>query len=155
MDILGIDCGKKGAFTRINPDGDILKTYDMPVQNKEVDLYALINILEENKDCFATVEECRCIGIGSKKSMFSFGKNYAYVIMGLASLKIKYQIVSPVKWKKEFSLIKTEKSASIQKAIQLQPKFRSWFIKSKDGRAESYLIGLYGVRHFLAGAENK
>lgn len=150
MNILGIDCGMKGALTVMSPDGDIIEKYDMPKLNKKIDLYALRDIIKEHKDCFATVEENRCIGIGSKKSMFQFGMNYAYVIMALTCFDVKFQIIAPQLWKKHFSLIKTEKSASIQKAIQLQPEFKEWFdVKTKDGRAESYLIGLYGVRHFL------
>ena len=81
MNILGIDCGMKGALTVMSPDGDIIEKYDMPKLNKKIDLYALRDIIKEHKDCFATVEENRCIGIGSKKSMFQFGMNYAYVIM--------------------------------------------------------------------------
>ena len=77
-------------------------------------------------------------------SMFNFGQSFG-VIKGICSaLKLPIYFVRPVKWKKYFNLIKTDKEASRSKAIQIFPYISSKLSKKKDNnKADAILIASF------------
>ena len=77
--------------------------------------------------------------------MFNYGVGYGIYKGILAALDIPFQEVSPIRWKREFSLDK-DKAKSIQAAKQLFPKESTQLLKSKDGRAEALLLAEYARR---------
>jgi crossover junction endodeoxyribonuclease RuvC len=77
-------------------------------------------------------------------SMFNFGQSFG-VLKGIcAALKLPIYFVRPVKWKKHFNLIKTNKDASRTKVIEIFPYISSKISRKKDSnKADSILIGKY------------
>jgi crossover junction endodeoxyribonuclease RuvC len=77
-------------------------------------------------------------------SMFNFGQSFG-VLKGIcAALKLPIYFVRPVKWKKHFNLIKTNKDASRTKVIEIFPYISSKISRKKDSnKADSILIAKY------------
>ena len=77
-------------------------------------------------------------------SMFNFGQSFG-VIKGIcAALGLPIHFVRPMKWKKHFNLIKTNKDASRTKVIEIYPEISSKLHRKKDSnRADAILIALY------------
>ena len=77
-------------------------------------------------------------------SMFNFGQSFG-VLKGIcAALKLPIYFVRPVKWKKHFNLIKTNKDASRTKVIQVYPGISSKLSRKKDSnKADAILIARY------------
>ena len=77
-------------------------------------------------------------------SMFNFGQSFG-VLKGIcAALKLPIYFVRPVKWKKYFNLIKTNKDASRTKVIEIFPYIASKVSRKKDlNKADSILIAKY------------
>ena len=64
-------------------------------------------------------------------SMFNFGQSFG-VIKGIcAAMELPIFYVRPVKWKKYFNLINSEKDASRTKAIEMFPKISHKLSKKK------------------------
>ena len=77
-------------------------------------------------------------------STFKFGRCYGEIIGVLAAQGLRCDFASPGVWKKHFSLVRKDKSASRDKAIQLWPEIRDQLSRKKDhGRAEALLIAEY------------
>lgn len=154
MLIIGIDPGKFGALAFMDgSDGDIIKISDMPISGKEIDKYKLLEILEPLKGFknFVLIEKCQYTPAIKGPGAYQFGKNVAIVETIVATLKLKHDFVRPQVWKKDFELIKKDKSASILKAKELFPEWEKYFLKSKDGRAEACLLAEYARRKNLGG----
>jgi crossover junction endodeoxyribonuclease RuvC len=77
-------------------------------------------------------------------SMFNFGQSFG-VIKGVCSaLNIPIYFVRPLKWKKYFDLVKTNKDASRTKAIQIYPHISDKISRKKDSnKADAILIASY------------
>ena len=77
-------------------------------------------------------------------SMFNFGQSFG-VIKGVCSaLSIPIYFVRPVKWKKYFNLIKTNKDASRTKVIEVYPEISGKLSRKKDSnKADAILIARY------------
>ena len=82
-------------------------------------------------------------------SMFNFGQSFG-VIKGICSaLGIPIYFIRPVKWKKHFNLIGTEKDASRTKVIEMFPDLSPQLTKKKDSnKSDAILIGKYFVDHY-------
>lgn len=145
MIYIGIDPGESGAFAYVC-DGDCA-TYHW-------DCEMFINALKVLKErgCVACVEEVHAMPRQGVSSTFKFGKSAGYIEGVLEALRIPYQLIKPQQWKKEFSLIKKDKVASIQVCKRLFPdvslrrtdKCRT----DDDGMAEALLMAEYARRHF-------
>ena len=77
-------------------------------------------------------------------SMFNFGQSFG-VIKGVCSaLNIPIYFVRPLKWKKYFDLVKTNKDASRTKVIQIYPHISDKISRKKDSnKADAILIASY------------
>lgn len=142
---IGCDPGKSGAYAWIWDGNATAHPWD--------DTYFIqdMRILEATGEpLMACVEK-----VGSRPGegvvgAFSFGKSAGFIEGVLRALEIPYQLVSPPKWKKEFSLIGKDKQASIETCHRLFPELDLRKTErcrtDHDGLAEASLIAEYARR---------
>ena len=96
------------------------------------------------KDVLVVIEQVSAMPGQGVTSMFNFGQSFG-VIKGICSaMQLSMHFVRPVKWKKYFSLIKSEKDASRTKVIEIFPYISSKISRKKDSnKADSILIAKY------------
>ena len=154
MIIIGIDPGVSGAICILN-NGKIINLYDMPTMidgkknKKQVNGAEVANIIKNENEFKVVIEHVSAMPGQGVTSMFNFGQSFG-VIKGIcAALKIPIYFVRPVKWKKHFNLIKTDKDASRTRVIENYPYISSKISKKKDAnKADAVLI----AKHFYETA---
>lgn len=148
--ILGIDPGLSGALAFL--DDNELLIFDIPTleitrngkKKRQINLSALLSILETNKADHAFLESVNAMPGQGVSSMFQMGRGFGQIEMALMAAKLPVTYVTPQVWKKHYGLSK-DKDASRQRASQLMPQWaNNWDLKKHDGRAESALISLWG-----------
>ena len=153
MIIIGIDPGIGGAIS-ILENKKILEVYDTPTMidgkknKRQINSAQVTNIIKERlkdgKEVIVVVEHVNAMPGQGVTSMFNFGQSFG-VIKGIcAALGLPIYFVRPLKWKKHFNLIKTNKDASRTKVIEAYPEISSKLHRKKDSnRADAILIALY------------
>jgi len=153
MIIFGIDPGVSGAICVLK-EGKILEVYEMPTMidgkknKRQVNGAEVTNIflkdLNNKYKAKVVVEHVTAMPGQGVTSMFNFGQSFG-VLKGIcAALKLPIYFVRPVKWKKHFNLIKTNKEASRTKVIEIFPYISSKISRKKDSnKADSILIAKY------------
>jgi crossover junction endodeoxyribonuclease RuvC len=153
MIIIGIDPGVSGAIC-ILTDGKITEIYEMPTMidgkknKKQVNGAEITNIINKElvneKDINVVIEHVSAMPGQGVTSMFNFGQSFG-VLKGIcAALKLPVHFIRPVKWKKHFNLINTEKDASRTKVIEVFPYISSKISKKKDAnKADAILIARF------------
>jgi len=153
MIIFGIDPGVSGAICVLK-EGKILEVYEMPtmidgkknkrqVNGAEVTNIFLKDLNNEDK-AKVVVEHVTAMPGQGVTSMFNFGQSFGVVKGICAALKLPIYFVRPVKWKKHFNLIGTNKDASRTKVIEIFPHISSKIPRKKDSnKADSILIAKY------------
>ena len=153
MIIIGIDPGVSGAISIL--DGKkVIEIFDMPTMidgkknKKQVNGAQVTNIIKEKlnseNEIIVVVEHVNAMPGQGVTSMFNFGQSFG-VIKGICSaLSIPIYFVRPIKWKKHFNLIKTNKDASRTKVIEIYPKISDKLSRKKDSnKADAILIARY------------
>lgn len=156
MYILGFDPGASGALAVLEEFGGCLQVRSIiPFDTDEYRLEIENAIFNAGgvEFCIACVEDVHAMPGQGVTSMFSFGRNKGLIEGMLIQAGIKYSLVSPMKWKREFGLLskgssKCEmKDASVAKARELFPDANlrptSRCKKDNDGMAEALLIAEY------------
>jgi len=153
MIIFGIDPGVSGAICVLK-EGKILEVYEIPTMidgkknKRQVNGAEVTNIflkdLNNKYKAKVVVEHVTAMPGQGVTSMFNFGQSFG-VLKGIcAALKLPIYFVRPVKWKKHFNLIKTNKEASRTKVIEIFPYISSKISRKKDSnKADSILIAKY------------
>ena len=153
MIIFGIDPGVSGAIC-ILTEGKITEIYEMPTMidgkknKKQVNGAEITNIINKElvneKDINVVIEHVSAMPGQGVTSMFNFGQSFG-VLKGIcAALKLPVHFIRPVKWKKHFNLINTEKDASRTKVIEVFPYISSKISKKKDAnKADAILIARF------------
>ena len=153
MIIIGIDPGVSGAICVLK-EGKILEVYERPTMidgkknKRQVNGAEVTNIflkeLNNKYKAKVVVEHVTAMPGQGVTSMFNFGQSFG-VLKGIcAALKLPIYFVRPVKWKKHFNLIKTNKDASRTKVIEIFPYISSKISRKKDSnKADSILIAKY------------
>ena len=153
MIIFGVDPGVSGAICVLK-EGKILEVYEMPTMidgkknKRQVNGAEVANIflkeLHNEDKAKVVVEHVTAMPGQGVTSMFNFGQSFG-VLKGIcAALKLPIYFVRPVKWKKHFNLIKTNKDASRTKVIEIFPYISSKISRKKDSnKADSILIAKY------------
>ena len=153
MIIIGIDPGVSGAICILN-DGKITDLYEMPTMidgkknKKQVNGAEITNIINKElinkKDAKVVIEHVSAMPGQGVTSMFNFGQSFG-VLKGIcAALKLPVYFIRPVKWKKHFNLINTEKDASRTKVIEVFPYISSRISKKKDAnKADAILLASF------------
>ena len=153
MLIFGIDPGVSGAISVLE-NKKVIEVFDMPTMidgkknKKQVNGAQVTNIIKErlnkNQEIIVVVEHVNAMPGQGVTSMFNFGQSFG-VIKGICSaLSIPIYFVRPMKWKKYFNLIKTNKDASRTKVIEVYPEISSKLSRKKDSnKADAILIARY------------
>ena len=155
MLIIGIDPGITGAICFFE-DGEIKDVIDMPTMasgnknKKQINGSQIFNEIfsriqnYKSKDINVVVEQVSAMPGQGVTSMFNFGQSFG-VIKGIcAAMRLPLHLVRPVRWKKYFNLIKSEKDASRTKVIEIFPYISSKLSKKKDSnKADAILIASF------------
>ena len=155
MLIIAIDPGINGAICFFE-NGNVKDVFEMPTMaegkknKRQVNGHQIYNelsyrIKEYNiKNINVVVEQVSAMPGQGVTSMFNFGQSFG-VIKGIcAAMQLPIFFVRPVKWKKHFELINTQKDASRTKAIEMFPKISSVLSKKKDSnKADAIIIASF------------
>lgn len=155
MVYVGIDPGKAGGYAIIHP---VESNIEYWAETNYWDEIGFINKIQEliqeygTKNIIACVEQVHSMPTDSHKTAFSFGYQNGFIKAILMAHNISYQEISPMKWKKEFGLVKQSKEESIKCCKKLYPLvslFRTNKCKKEsDGMAEALLMATYAKRKF-------
>ena len=154
MLIFGIDPGISGAIA-IFKNNKFVEVLDMPTMidgkknKRQVNGAQFAHIIKEYSNGYdgemrVIVEQVNAMPGQGVTSMFNFGQSFG-VIKGVCSaLNIPIYFVRPLKWKKYFDLVKTNKDASRTKVIQIYPHISDKISRKKDSnKADAILIASY------------
>ena len=151
MIYIGVDPGKNGGIAIIDSDGVIAFPF-----SEERLLIELDGIAQEY-ECICYLEHVHAMPKQGVSSTFNFGMNFGFIQGVLKAYGIPYELVTPQKWKKEFSCT-SDKNTSIEVCKRLFPgvnlKATDRCRKDHDGLAEALLIAEYGRRHYNGKEEN-
>lgn len=149
MIYIGIDPGKKGAWAVLQEDvAPVVCPWDDTFFIS--DLHGIMALAHERGDgVMACVEKVGAMPGQGVTSMFNFGKSAGFIEGVLSALGIPYQLVTPQRWKKEFTLHNSkQKSVEVCKRlfpdVSLLPTPRCRV--ASDGMAEALLMAEYARR---------
>ena len=153
MKIIGIDPGLSGAIA-ILENNKVLNMFDIPVMTegkknkKQLNSALLVNLLKENilnnEEVAVVVEQVNAMPGQGVTSMFNFGQSYGVLKGIFSAMQIPMDFVSPVKWKKYYNLINTQKDSSRTKAIEFFPYISAKLSRKKDAnKADAILIASF------------
>lgn len=141
---IGIDPGAKGAMALLDDD----RVTIIPLDKDEYIAY-LKAISESKQPCICVLERVSARPGQGVTSMFSFGTSYGWLMGVLDSFNIPYELITPQKWKKEFS-VTGDKNSSIDVCKRLYPTVslhRSERCRTDDDNmAEALLMATYAKR---------
>ena len=155
MLIIGIDPGITGSICFFQ-DGKIIDVVEMPnmpegKKNKKqvngAQIYYEISLRIKDikkEDIKVVIEQVSAMPGQGVTSMFNFGQSFG-ILKGICSaMQLPMYFVRPIKWKKYFNLINSEKDASRTKAIEVFPYFSSELSRKKDSnKADAILIASF------------
>ena len=155
MLIIGIDPGISGSICFFK-NGEIKDVIDMPTMTegkrnkKQVNGSQIFNEISkrikeiDRKDIKVVIEQVSAMPGQGVTSMFNFGQSFG-ILKGICSaMQLPMYFVRPLKWKKYFNLINSEKDASRTRAIEIFPYFSSQLSKKKDSnKADAILIASF------------
>ena len=155
MLIIGIDPGISGAICFFEND-EVKEVIDMPSMadgkknKRQINGQQIFNEISSRiknipkKEIRVVIEQVSAMPGQGVTSMFNFGQSFG-VIKGVCSaLNIPIYFVRPLKWKKYFDLVKTNKDASRTKVIQIYPHISDKISRKKDSnKADAILIASY------------
>jgi crossover junction endodeoxyribonuclease RuvC len=98
----------------------------------------------DKKDIRVIIEQVSAMPGQGVTSMFNFGQSFG-ILKGICSaMQLPMYFVRPIKWKKYFNLINSEKDASRTKAIEIFPYFSLNLSRKKDSnKADAILIASF------------
>ena len=149
---IGIDPGLSGGIAILDTETNDVQLYDMPVltdgKKRHIDIQAVLRILRsvDNKSTFVGIENVNAMPGQGVTSMFTMGFGLGLLHACVSSCNYPFTRVQPQTWKKDYSLLKKDKQASIMKAKELFPE-ADITLKRHDGRAEALLIADYTRRN--------
>ena len=144
MIYIGIDPGKNGGIAVMS--SDIINVYTFSEETLIEELGLISRCIKAGESAKCVLEKVNAMPGQGVVSMFNFGQNYGFIQGVLKAYGIPYELVSPQKWKKEFS-VTSDKNTSIEVAKRLFPgvnlKATERCKKDHDGMAEALLIAEY------------
>ncbi len=161
MIYIGIDPGQQGAVSGlfIGVPGAIKKYFAVDMPKTTIELKRIINLefVGLGEGVFCMLEAAQPMPKQGVKGVFTYGIGFGKIIAVLEILEIPFQTIHPAIWKKEFSLIKKDKKASVKVAQQLFPNIEFYTERGRmlDGRAEALLLAEYGRRTYEGISEQK
>lgn len=150
---IGVDPGSKGAVAAIYNDNGVQRVAVAGWDNMLFVSFckAFKDRADENgEQIVAAVEKVGAVKGNGITGMFNFGKNAGYIEGVLSTLNIGYQLIPPVVWKREFSIVGKDKSASIEVCKRLYPDVSllptERCRKESDGMADALCLATYAKR---------
>ena len=148
MVYIGIDPGARGGIAIIQ--GNNVQVF--PYSNQ-----ALRYICQLSSDMSSVVvENVHAMPGQGVTSMFTFGRNFGYILGVLEAFQMQYTLIDPRTWKNYFG-ISADKQSSIDKCKELYPGINllptKRCRKESDGMAEAVLIARWGKAHENADTE--
>ena len=155
MLIIGIDPGISGSICFLD-SGKILDVIEMPIMTdgkknkKQVngsqvynEITKIIKQFEKNQ-IRVVIEHVSAMPGQGVTSMFNFGQSFGILKGICTAMQLPMYFVRPVKWKKYFNLLNSEKDASRTRAIEIFPYFSSQLSRKKDSnKADAILIASF------------
>ena len=145
MIYIGIDPGKNGGIAVLSSDYVFCAVYS------DTELLNICSMFE-GKSVICYLEHVHAMPKQGVSSTFNFGMNFGFIQGVLKAYEIPYELVTPQKWKKEFSCT-SDKNTSIEVCKRLFPnvnlKATDRCKKDHDGMAEALLLACYAKRHML------
>ena len=152
---IGVDPGINGAISFLK-DGIVIDIVEMPTMadgkknKKQLNGRQIYNEIKSKLETFnkesvkVVIEQVSAMPGQGVTSMFNFGQSFG-ILKGLCSaMQLPVYFVRPAKWKKYFSLIKSEKDASRTRAIEIFPYFSSQLARKKDSnKADAILLASF------------
>ena len=155
MLIIGIDPGISGAICFME-EGKIIDVIDMPSMaegkknKKQVNGSQVFNEItkhikdKESNEVKVVIEHVSAMPGQGVTSMFNFGQSFGVLKGIFSAMQIPMDFVSPVKWKRYYNLINTQKDSSRTKAIEFFPYISSKLSRKKDAnKADAILIASF------------
>jgi crossover junction endodeoxyribonuclease RuvC len=146
---IGLDPGKKGAMAIMGYSNTTGERYMMKIIPFDPQEY--IKTLKQFNGATVCIEQVHSLPREGVKSVWSFGQTYGWLLGVLDAVGLSYQTVPPNLWKKDFSLLRTEKKQSIEVCKRLFPgielKRTDRCRNDDDNMADAALICEYARRH--------
>ena len=144
MIYIGIDPGRSGALAIIWNTGEVeLIPFD------KAGYVNAISRASETDECKCCLEHVSAMPGQGVTSTFNFGENFGWIQGILDAFGVSYELVRPLKWKREFSAT-SDKNTSIEVCKRLFPnvslKRTEKCRKDDDGNAEAVLLAEYARR---------
>ena len=142
MLIIGIDPGISGSICFFQ-DGKIVDVVEMPTMTegkknkKQVNGSQIVNeILEkikelDKREIKVVIEQVSAMPGQGVTSMFNFGQSFGILKGICSSMQLPMYFVRPVKWKKYFNLINSEKMRAEQEQLRFFLIFLTNYLKKK------------------------
>ena len=150
MIYIGIDPGKNGGIAILRVENNQFVNAFTYVFD-ETTLVTMLYPVRASYCCKCILEHVHAMPKQGVSSTFNFGMNFGFIQGVLKAYGIPYELVTPQKWKKEFSCT-SDKNTSIEVCKRLFPnvnlKATDRCKKDHDGMAEALLIAEYGRRHY-------
>lgn len=141
MIYIGVDPGKNGGIALLDDTNEV-RVYPY----SEETLIEKLKYDSKFFDVKCVLEKVNAMPGQGVVSMFNFGQNYGFIQGVLKAYNVPFELVTPQKWKKEFS-VTSDKNTSIEVAKRLFPnvnlKATERCKKDHDGMAEALLIAEY------------
>lgn len=148
MIYIGIDPGKNGGIAFINIRREFVTPFVKTYCYSDDILISLCNDFKGFR-VMCTLEHVHAMPKQGVSSTFNFGMNFGFIQGVLKAYGIPYELVTPQKWKKEFSCT-SDKNTSIEVCKRLFPsvnlKATDRCKKDHDGMAEALLMAEYARR---------
>lgn len=146
---IGLDPGKKGAMAIMGYSNTTGERYMMKIIPFDPQEY--IKTLKQFNGATVCIEQVHSLPREGVKSVWSFGQTYGWLLGVLDAVGLSYQTVPPNLWKKDFSLLRTDKKQSIEVCKRLFPgielKRTDRCRNDDDNMADAALICEYARRH--------
>ena len=152
--ILAIDPGLSGALAFYYPDGagGVVRVYDMPRVENEIDTHKLTRIIKKHTPTVAVIEKVGPMPRDGVRQAWRFSAANTAARVVCAMLDIPTSLIPPAVWKAGMK-VKGGPEGKEQcrlKALQLFPTCADQFSRKKDaGRAEASLLAYHVNQKFI------
>lgn len=144
MIVVGVDPGAGGAVAALDPDGQLIDTWDMPVDEirgrRRVNAPRLAHIIAAAQPGVVVTEELTAVQGSGATGAYRFGEAVGIVHGVAAGLGVPLHAVRPQRWTRDLG-VGSDKGAHRQAAARLWPNRADLFARTRDdGRADAALL---------------
>lgn len=150
--VLGVDPGKSGGWVLLDSGSRILKYGVMPIVGGEIWITEIATVLEKfpREEILAVIEKVHSMPKQGVKGVFTFGQGYGKLLGMCQALNIRYELVTPQKWKGlVLQSTKQDKDAAVEFAQRRYPEVNLTPGNKRvphDGIADALCIAVWGIR---------